>query len=265
MENKIYPQMLNTTLTAQKIDRLRNKDKKYLQNNMFNKSLKCKFNILNLLKDQEGHYFKIIYGETLKSIGQILYRERKKYKEAISYLKRSLNAFSSCKTFSEQPNILFELYYDLYKCCYEVSDREGLIKYGELSANNCNISEDLKCKIYTNIGRFNLLEYLEYSQYKYLFRAIFYCTEAIKLYENLKNVNSIEYIQCLFDCGEIYYFLNDYDFSIICFEEVILLNNKISVSKDLLYSVYYRMSEIYKEKGYEETSLYYLSESKKCV
>lgn len=169
----------------------------------------------------------------------------KKYKESIFYLSKLLN--------STDEDLLYEAHYYLYLNFYETSDYDNLIEFGLKACEYIGIPEATKAKIFSNVGRFNYMLHLSTNRMNYLYRALYYNTESQKILEKLNKTDTEDYFYTLYDCGDINFYLEDYDIAIDYYEKV---EEKTS-NPDLLFGIYTNLMEIYNEKGFRDTMLFY--------
>jgi tetratricopeptide (TPR) repeat protein len=145
----------------------------------------------------------------------------------------------------------------LYYCHLKLGNSNSLIFYGQLAVEHIHLDSKTKCKIYSSIGRFYLLTYLETFKTSNLIKGISSSTDAIELYKALNYEPVNDYIDCLYDCGELCFYINDYDLSLKYYEDILNFSSSLTISSNILFGVYSNLSHIYHVKGYKETEQYY--------
>ncbi|HEY8364380.1 MAG TPA: hypothetical protein VIK84_02300 [Haloplasmataceae bacterium] len=225
-----------------KITKILDKIQFYYESKKYKKCLKWEKKIIPLIKNMGELEVK-----TLLQHGKTLYHLRK-YREAIFYLRQSLNICPN-----DNPHILYEIHLYLFKSYYEVSDYYNIITFGIKTALYENIEPIKKAKIFAIVGRFYYLLHLSSNKKGYLIRGLFYNSEAIKLFQELNYTKTEDYLLALYDSGDIYYGLEDYDSAIKYYE----LIEQMSDNPDYLFGIYCNLIDIYKEKGYKDTMMHY--------
>lgn len=232
MESTLKTKLLNT---HKKVNILFTKKK-------YRKCFKILNKIIPLIDSDEELFFTFI-----KQQGLTLYNLHK-YQEAIFYLEIALNKAKDDKSKYEIHKILFNSY-------IQISDYQKIIDYGLKVSEYKDISLSEKAKILSIVSRFYYLLYLQSNLKVYLIRGLFYNTECQKIFNQLNDNCSQDYMYTLYDCADINFGLEDYDTAINYYEKVENMTN----DPDILYGIYANLSYIYKEKGYLETMMFYKS------
>lgn len=229
------------------------------QNKKYKKAIKYMNKALIIL-NKTNDKMHISKGFLLKNIGNCLFNLGK-YKEAINKLNIASKIYNLIE--EDSTNDLYDVYFDLYNCYFEISDYVNIINFG-LKAIECSNSETIKnAKILASVARFHLMIYFSNKRVSNLIRGLHYNTESKKMFDKLNETNTLDYAYCVYDCAELFYYLEDIDSAIKFYEITLNLAMEINKCDNLLYGIYFNLSNIYKEKGYIDTMLFYINKAKK--
>lgn len=248
--------LIDSNLNIKRVNRLFNKYKS-VKNHNSKKCLKYQSKLFKYLNNNHVHK-EVLFSIAIEISNTLCNLNR--YEEAINYLKQLITDLIEENQTDIINNDLQAVYQLLLKCYQEIGDFEQVIDFGT-KLIQFNLSETNRAELYSLIGRYQIIAYFSYKKMSCLFKALSFCDEAVKIYERLNMHYTQSYTYSLYDCAEIYFYLEDYDLSIKYLEQT---EQSISSTElaDLLYNVYTLYGQIYHIKGYKETVIYYRNKCK---
>jgi len=224
----------------------------------YRKCLKVKQKLSRLLKKEveESH---ILIGFSDYLIGETYY-QLKKYHKATPFLESALKVFKQSNN-SQHNYYIYEVYNTLYHCSYHLCKHSDVIDYGLKALEYEEIDQREKANILARVARFHFILFLSKRSFSYLIRALHYNTESRKIYLALNDTSNEQYIYSVYDCGDIFYYLEDYQNAVKYFEESLQLATESNLGADLMYNIYQSLANVYQEIGYTDTMLFYKKKS----
>lgn len=183
-----------------------------------------------------------------------LYLEVFAYQFAITYFKLALK----CLDYPGTPmtRTVSEIYKGLYECYTRLEQPEKALKYATLICEYAGLSPLERAFISRQIAQQLLKQYEADGKITHVIRGLTYAKDALKLYE-AENQMTKDYVLSLLTCGDIYFFLREYDQALVYLNKAYEHAGIAEVDRTLLGQICYLMSRVYALKGEQEQALFY--------
>lgn len=187
-----------------------------------------------------------------------VYLEVFAYGLAVDYFKQALKCLDHPG--APMTRTVSEIYKGLYECYTHLEDTEEMLKYAMLICEYPGLSPHERAEISAQIAGILLELYVDDGKVSSLIRGLTYARDGVNLYEQ-ENVHNKAYVQTLATCGDIFYYLREYDQALKYLEKAYQQAGVAEVERTLMSKICYILSKVYAMKGEEQQALSFKNRS----